>query len=325
MANLDTAIHAGTFNQHAWITSTGGRALRSLLSQYCALGLSLLEELGPTAKGDAQVERLAASLQDYFAELCFRDVEEPSNVMNAYAALGMWYGLTQGDAVFAQQLEQAVPASDGTVDHAVRSPGAALLARDLRWIRACVPYWDVLVFDLFARDRARVDPQRLQLLARHLEEAVAATTALGMADRSTRFSDVLTREMVALVTGDAVALRRAFHETSAEQDKYLRDAGARWLGQSARFLDPAWFQQALQIWREEVDYKPKYFLIAWSAATNQAPLQGLMAAALAAKRYADDPSFVEEYDYMKALLAPASAQPATSGPGKHLGSQSIAP
>ena len=314
IASVTGSIQAGTFKQDIWISSPGGRALRSLLSEYCALGMALLDELGPAGRDDPQARRLAATLQDYLDELCFRDVEEPSNVMNSYATLGRWYGLTLGAAVFEPMLEQAVPARAGSVDHAQRIPGPALLARDLRWIRASVPYWNVQLFALFARDRDKVDPLRLQVIAKHLQEAVVATTALGLADRRTRFSDVLAREMVALIGCDPVALRTAFRDTSAEQDKYLRDAGASWLGQSARFLDPAWFAQALQIWREEVDYKPKYFLIAWSAAVSHAPVQALMVAALAAARYPDDASFAEENDYMKALLAPGATPAAAGGP-----------
>ena len=71
--------------------------------------------------------------------------------------------------------------------------------------------------------------------------------------------------------------------------------------------------RVLLAWQEVVDYKPKYFWIAWRAALNHAPQQALMAAKLAAERFPEDPAFSEEYGFMCTLLEhpaiPALATP----------------
>jgi hypothetical protein len=74
------------------------------------------------------------------------------------------------------------------------------------------------------------------------------------------------------------ALRAILHRVAEKNDKSLRDDAAQWLGDCARFLDLDWYGHVLAAWRDEVDYKPKYFWIAWRAALNKAPQQALMAA-----------------------------------------------
>ena len=93
-----------------------------------------------------------------------------------------------------------------------------------------------------------------------------------------------------------------------KDDKRLRDDTAQWLGDAARFLPLDWYANVLGIWKEELDYKPKYFWIAWRAALTGAPRHALMVAELAAKQFKDDPSFTEEYAFMKQVLEKAAAE-----------------
>ncbi len=87
-----------------------------------------------------------------------------------------------------------------------------------------------------------------------------------------------------------------------KNDKRLRDDTAQWLGDCVRALGVEWYAKVLACWKDELDYKPKYFWIAWRAALNGAPKHALMVAKLAAERFADDKDFAEEYAFMRTLL-----------------------
>ena len=179
--------------------------------------------------------------------------------------------------------------------------------RDLPWIRASVPYWYSRMIKLFRHDRATIDPLQVARLAIRLEEARRATAKLGLSDAWTETKAQIGAEIAALVAHDEPALRRVFHRVAEDPSKELRDDAAEWLGNTAKFLPLEWYAQALKAWVDEVDYKPKYFWIAWRAALNDAPKQALMAAKLAAERFPDDLTFAEELGFMQRLLSPSDA------------------
>jgi hypothetical protein len=164
---------------------------------------------------------------------------------------------------------------------------------------------------LFRRNNEHLDPKQVARLAERLAEARAATVALGLSTPQFEVLADLGAEIAALVAKDDKGLREVLKRVAEKNDKTLRDDAAQWLGDTARFLDLDWYAHVLDAWRDEVDYKPKYFWIAWRAALNKAPTQALMAAKMAAERFKDDSAFTEEYGFMKALLAPGAGAGAT--------------
>ena len=87
-----------------------------------------------------------------------------------------------------------------------------------------------------------------------------------------------------------------------KNDRRLRDTVAQWMGDIARFLPLEWYERTIEIWAEEVDYKPKYYWIAWRAALSDAPRHALVAARFAADRFNDDAAFIAEYEFMQELF-----------------------
>jgi hypothetical protein len=116
------------------------------------------------------------------------------------------------------------------------------------------------------------------------------------------------RLVAALASGDEPALRRLLREIKLENDRRMRMNAASWIATASRFQTIPRFERVVAIWREEVDYKPMWFWIAWSAALSGATDQALLVARSAASEYPDDHAFVEEYRFMKRrFAAPPSA------------------
>jgi hypothetical protein len=118
------------------------------------------------------------------------------------------------------------------------------------------------------------------------------------------FADLVT----ALVRQDEDLLRARLRWVKDKDDKRLRDNTAQWIGDAARFLPIDWFGRVMTAWREEIDYKPKWFWIAWRAHLGGADQHALVAAKMAADRYPEDPSFAEEYEFMRRLIEPEVGQ-----------------
>jgi hypothetical protein len=291
------------FNADTWDNSNDFRSLRTILDGYVTTITQLLVQLGSDRlPGDPALNGLVSAGQKWLNGIAFHDVEDNSTVLMRYAEAGNWYRAIQGPAAFDPLLDAATMATNPKVDHAKRVGGAAQVAIDLPWIKASVPYWYGRIAYLFRKDQDALDPKLVSSLAAHLEAAHAATVALGLSSPDFEQQALLAAEVNALISHDEPALRAILKRVAGNNDKDLRDNAAQWLGDSARFLDQAWYARVLSAWRDEVDYKPKYFWIAWRAALNKAPEQALMAGKLAAERFPDDPAFVEEYRVMQQLL-----------------------
>ena len=307
------------FSADTWDNSPELRSLRTMMEEYTNVISSLVLALGhDRIPGDADLNLLISQAQKWFDGIAFHDVEENSSVLDRYAEVGSWYRAIQGAAAFDPLVDAASPATDPKLDHTKRVGGAAQVAKDLPWIRASVPYWFTRMALLFRKDQTTIDAKEVAHLAMRLDEAHKATEALGLSSPRFEQETLLGDEIAALIAHDLPALHAILTRVATQNDKDLRDDAAQWLGDSARFLDTAWYAQVLDAWKSDVDYKPKYFWIAWRAALNDAPEQALMAGKMAAERFPDDPAFTEEYAVMKQLLTPkihaATAAPATAVP-----------
>jgi hypothetical protein len=139
-------------------------------------------------------------------------------------------------------------------------------------------------------------------LGKQLADSYVACGDLGFDENFLEHEAHLAALIVALVAQDEKALHERLAYVQSLNDKRLRDDTAQWLGDPARFLELDWYAKVLTIWKEELNYKPKYFWIAWRAALNKAPQQALMVAKMAAEEFSGDPSFTEEYEFMRKLL-----------------------
>ena len=303
------------FSADTWDNSPELRSLRTMMDEYTNVVSALVLALGhDRIPGDANLNLLISQAQHWFDGIAFHDVEDNSTVLDRYSEVGNWYRAIQGAAAFDPLVDAASPATDPKVDHTKRVGGAAQMAKDLPWIRASVPYWFTRMAFLFRKDQATIDAKEVAHLATCLDEAHKATEALGLSCPRFEQETLLGDEIAALIAHDLPALHAVLTRVATQNDKDLRDDAAQWLGDSARFLDTAWYAQVLNAWKSDVDYKPKYFWIAWRAALNNAPEQALMAGKMAAERFPDDPAFTEEYAVMKRLLSPKIPGAAVAAP-----------
>lgn len=302
---LAAYVASPDFSKDRWDNDPDAHALRSLTGMYAGLGIELLHQEGPKAT-DPSLQALRTSLEHYFQGVAFYDLEDSSAVMEKEDFVGRWWGLVVGQEQLDAALDRVSPAKDAKVDFLHRTSGKEQMEKDLPFIRASVPYWYGRLADLYRRDKEHLDPKQVARITAYLAEAERATVALGLTNPRYLSQAILGQELQALTAHDLPGLRAVLHRVAENNDKALRDDAAQWLGDAARFCDLAWYRQVLDAWRTEVDYKPKYYWIAWRAALNKAPQQALMVAKLAAERFKDDPAFVEEYGFMRATLAAAA-------------------
>jgi hypothetical protein len=305
---LRTWLNGSSFNREAWDNNPRFGSLRHQLETYIGLATTCMRSSKAEHPSDEVINRaLTSAIQEWLNGIAFHDFEEDSAVMVRYAAAGNWYAVVFGEAEFDHMLDSASLPTAGKIDHGQRIGGSWQVASDLPWIKASVPYWFGRLAECFSAERKNLDPALILRLSRCLLEAHQATVRIGLDDPSATTMVSLGQEIAAMIAHDSQGLHQALRTVAESQSKELRDDAAQWLGDAARFLDPTWYAQVLQAWRDEVDYKPKYFWIAWRAAVSGAPRQALMAARLAAERFADDQAFSEEYAFMRTLLEPAAA------------------
>jgi hypothetical protein len=315
---IATFITGPQFDQNSWDNAPQIKTLRNIIGGYTGLVIELMHRQGAAKTGsDPAYKGLRDSVQHWLDGIAFHDVEEATEVMDKYAAAGRFYEAIQGVDAIDKQLDLSQPATEAAKDHTKRVGGAAQVALDLPWIRASIPYWYGRLSELFRRDQKQVDTAVVVRLGERLAEAHAAAAAMGLTNPRYEQQAVLGAEIVALVTHNDQNLRTTLHHVADLNDKNLRDDCAQWIGDTARFIDVAYFPAVLKAWQDELDYKPKYFWIAWRAALNNAPSQALMTAKLAASRFHDDPAFTEEYGFMQQVLKPkaeAADAPANAAP-----------
>jgi hypothetical protein len=293
------------FDQRIWDNHPQLTQIRRLQEEFIGLAVAILKEVGhERLPGDADLRALARAVQQWLNGVAFHDVEERSEVMYRYATAGSYYEAVFGTELFDRLLDQAPIPTQLEAEPAQRLGGAAQLALDLPWIRIAPAYWSMRLRELFSRDHEKLDPQEVARLGGRLAEATAACAKLGLVDPHFESEAHVGAVIVALVGKDAPALHRLLRQVAEKNDKPLRDDTAQWLGDPARFIDLEWYQQVIGIWKQELNYKPKYYWIAWRAALNHAPRHALLVAKVAAAEFKDDPAFTEEYEFMKQVLQP---------------------
>ncbi|MFW5751343.1 MAG: tetratricopeptide repeat protein, partial [Planctomycetota bacterium] len=288
----------------AWQTDPRLRMARRMVRRSASTAIALLDLVTPEQIADNDQMEACRSLAEAFLQaVAFADIDDRSQIPQRYATAAAYYRAMMDPQRFEAQLAAATLPQEDRDHRSGRQRGLDQIENDLPWIKASVPYWsDRLsrLVDELAPEQ--LDRERVAASGENLEAAMTASRELDMVGATTYYHLHLGRLIVALLTEDAPALRALLAEAAAKGDKRLRDRTAQWIGDTAPFLDQEWFATVMDLWREELDYKPKYFWIAWRAAIAGSDDNALLAARRAAQRYPDDPAFVAEYRFMQQLL-----------------------
>lgn len=288
------------FDANEWASSAVLAQSRDLLQTYAGSLIECLDQGGlPLAR---ELRGELESVDNWLAAVAFRAPVEPSDVLQAYAATARYWQAVLGQERFAALLASGSDLADGKPSTQQRGAGFSQLVEDLPWIRISVDYWVGELQDQFGRHAKRFVAERALSIADSLLQAHDRAAAAKLFHPRQELFVALARLTKALLQKDEAGLRELFHFIHEQNDKPLRDLATRWLGDVAPVLDLDWFDRVLVAWREEVDFKPSYFGIAWGAMLARGPEHALRAAKLAAERYADDPAFVAEYAFMRKLL-----------------------
>ena len=308
------------YNQKTWENSPQLLGLRRQLEMYTAMGVEVLSGApADELPKSADLQTLARSIQDWLNHVAFHDIDEPEDALSRYSVAGRYYATMLGEDRLLALVEAAELPKKADYDHAKRIGGLAQLQLDLPWIKLSVPFWTTRLMELFEKERTTLDKAQVARLYKQVQEAHRASSKLGLEhqlfDRNLHLCGVIA----AVVAQDADGLRERLRHVKAKDDKRLRDDTAQWLGDVARFVPLDWYRQVAQIWKDELNYKPKYFWIAWRAALNGGPQHALEVAKLAAETFKDDRSFADEYELMTRLFAKPAAKPDAAPPAPGVG------
>jgi len=277
---------------------------RGQIRWYVSTGISLLIA---TREGElaTRPERslIEANIARWIDKLAFRELDPSENALARYAVVARFYEARFGEAEIVARIIAAAPPPQGAIDHALRGDGEAQVERDLEFARISPTFWASELAGLFAEKHKTLDQARAAELAQRSEQARSEARAIGLDARGFEREAREVRLIAALATGDEPALRSELREVKLENDRRVRMNAASWIANSARFQTVPRFARVVEVWREEVDYKPMWFWIAWSAALSGATDQALLVAKSAAGEYPDDRAFVEEYQFMKRRFA----------------------
>lgn len=251
---------------------------------------------------EPELQVAARFAQVWLDRIAFHDIDDAGEALYRYASAGHAYATLLGEERF-QALLEAAPRPGADTPPRRRVGGIAQVVLDAGWIRRSPPYWSGRLLDMFSRDKDAFDRAAALRLAAAAIEAAEAVKGTPLDHPRIALQTHLVRLVQALLEQDEAALRALLRTAKDSGDKDWVDDTAQWLGTAARWLDPAWYGTVLRAWHEEIDYKPKYFWIAWRAALNKAPQHALMAAEAAARIYPNDQAFADELRLMRQVLA----------------------
>ena len=302
-------------------TRTGGRLgpIRNLIQNFVNCLIAHLQKAGPEAAKDPMLVNARQVVDVWLAKLAFLEAEAPDEAIGIYATAARIHCLDLKPDAFAKAVAAAKPPADSKRDHLARvfGPAAKSLEADLPWVRICPAWWQAEVnrallgtrSDELGEDaiEAKLDPtkadrSRIAAAAKGASEARAACAALGITGQRLDYTEHFAGLTAALANADTKALRERLRVVKRLNDKFLRDATAGTIGRLAPLCSDAQWTAVLKAWADEVDYKPKWFSIAWQAVLAGAPKHALATARMAASRFKDDPTFAEEAAFMQKLL-----------------------
>lgn len=289
------------FNRRAWAE----QAREERFSAEFVIHATAEELLGDTTQLANQpvLQQQLLFADHWLTDLAFLDTGERHDVMAAYAVVGQLDGALIGEAEFDLLLDQATEPTVWTDSHRRRLLGLPQLRFDLPWIRMCVPYWAKRLSSCLSGRQKPIDENAALRLVAHLQTAIDSCARLEInatgLDQTRRWVGL----MDSLLRRDADSLRAIFRRYAERHDRKSDEMLTDNLVALARHLPPMWFRRVLTLWDETAATKPGYFALAWGCVQAEAIPQALEVGALAAQRFADDPTFIEEFTYLQHVLA----------------------
>jgi hypothetical protein len=309
-------VRGPNFSQEKWDRVQQLDHLRSLMQSYAGTAVAVMEAGGRDAiQQGGPVQVSARAVQRWLDDIAFRDLDEPSDVMFRYASAGRYYAAVIGTEQFERLLQDVAQPTGAPPEPGKRVGGLAQLPADLPWIGISVPYWTQRLFDCFDRTRKTpaTDAERaafaanVATLGARVAAAHAACNRLGLINPAFDHQAHLAALVTAMIGKDAKTIAERLDHVREKNDKRLRDDTAQWLGDAARHTDLAWYGQIIGLWEKQVNYKAKWFWIAWRAALTggaDGRAHALLVADRAAANNQDDPAFADEAKFMHTLFDP---------------------
>lgn len=268
---------------------------------FCLTSIAVLGE-DPNLLTSVEGKTLAKIVDRWLANVAFARLEDAGDVTAAYANVGQVLAMVLGQDWLDSALTKAAMPTDRNYQHYLRAGGLCQIRQDIPWIKASSAWWSLRIAKLTERRLDKLDTAAFKIAADGLAAAMKVTKELDLEDAQ---GDRQAEEMafvVALILKDEAKVRATMKEVKRLNDKRMRDDIAQQIGDQARFMDDAWFNKVVGMWKAEIDYKDKWLWIAWRAALGKAPEKAQRVADLAAERYKDDPAFVAEAKAMRASL-----------------------
>ena len=297
---LNQLITSGRHKSPAWNADGQIALLRRVMKQYVGTGLTALNFMDPEQRpANAPAKRIA---DEWINKIAFADVQGPGGILNNYAILAASLELELGAEAFMQQVQAAsFPTKPQQAKHKQILSGKDK-ATQLSWIKAAAPMWAQKILAHINDKAVDLDKDYLKQCDALLQASLAYVEKHKMDSRSLQISSIQAQIGAAMIAEDFERMGTLLALVKEREDKWLRDGVAALMGNASRHVSIEAFNKALDKWVEEVNYKPKYYWIAWRAAIAGSKEAALAAAKRAAELFSDDPSFVEEYNYMKKLF-----------------------
>lgn len=312
------------FDRRAWTGDSRLVPIRGVVRSFVLCLISHLEKAGPEAAKDPLLVNARRIVDAWLAKIAFLDADSTEAAVSMYSIVARIHALDLGMDTLAAAVAEAPMPTDGRRDHLARVLGPAALSRDadLPWIRLCPTWWSSETFRAVRKDHdeqitgwgdengyleehldpAWADRAAIAAAARGASRARAACTAFGLGGQQTDQYEHYAILTAALANPDDLTLRKQLRYIRIQNDKRLRDASASIIGRLSPLCNDVQWITVLKAWADEVDYKPKWFSIAWQAAIVGAPKHALATARMAASRYPSDAVFAEESAFMHRLL-----------------------
>ena len=297
---LNQFIQAGRHKTPAWNADGQISLLRRTVRQYIDTGLTALKYM---PEADRPANAASSKIADeWLKKIAFADVQGPSGILNNYAVLATKKETTLGRDTFMEKIIAAsFPESPKKAKHK-ELLGGDDEAGQLPWIKASAPLWAQRILSHINDKSVELDKTYLKQCDQLLQESLDFVKKHKLDSRSLQISSIQAQVGAAMIAEDYARMGELLALVKKRDDKWLRDGVAALMGNASRHVSIDAFNKALDVWVKEVNYKPKYYWIAWRAAIAGSKEAALAAAKRAAELFKDDQSFVEEYNYMKQLF-----------------------
>ncbi len=296
---LNQLIAAGKHKDAQWTTHPQMQMLRRIMRQYVAIGISALTHF---PEGELPTKGSVYQITNqWLSNIAHADAEGPTGMLNNYSVLGNYLALTKPLDEIIDLCEKAEFPSAIDIDHKSIFSGGPL-DQQIAWIKASSPFWAQEILQQVSDKHAELSVERVVKCDKALTASLEFVKKHKLDSRGLQIAVIQAQVAVAMLEKDNKRLKALLKSVKERDDKWLRDGVAALMGNMSRHIKLTDYKKAIEVWIQEVNYKPKYYWIAWRAALSGSPKHALYIAQRAAEIFHDDKSFVEEYNYMKEIF-----------------------